>query len=110
MNTVVSEEYIEYYADKYKELTRKHKFAMSLCKRTDKNNLYNAIETTSNIPAGYYITAECTQDVEKFAQKLHGKFGHKDGPFYADKVVIKIFLQYLEHFLTDIYHTHFSFK
>ena len=33
----VAEEYIEYYADKYKELTRKHKFAMPLCKRTDKN-------------------------------------------------------------------------
>ena len=49
-----------YYADKYKELTRKHKFAMPLCKRTDKNKLYNAVETTSNIPAGYYITAECT--------------------------------------------------
>ena len=28
MDTVVAEEYIEYYADKYKELTRKHKFAM----------------------------------------------------------------------------------
>ena len=28
-----------------------------------------AIETTSNIPAGYYITAECTRDVEKFAQR-----------------------------------------
>ena len=41
---------------------------MLLCKHTDKNKLYNAIETTSNIPAGYYITAECTQDVEKFAQ------------------------------------------
>ena len=107
MDMVVAEEYIEYYAEKYKKLTRKHKFAMSLCKHTDKNKLYNAIETTSNIPAGYYITAECTRDVEKFAQKLHGKFGHKDGPFYADKVVIKIFLHDLEHFLTDIYHTHF---
>ena len=90
--------------------TRKHKFAMPLCKRTDKNKIYNAIETTSNIPAGYYITAECTSDVEKFAQKLHGKFGHKDGPFYADEIVIKIFLHDLEHFLTDIYHTHFSFE
>ena len=58
MDTVVAEEYIEYYADNYKELTRKHKFAMPLCKRTDKNKIYNAIETTSNIPAGYYITAE----------------------------------------------------
>ena len=108
MDMVVAEEYIEYYADKYKKLTRKHKFAMPLCKHTDKNKLYNAIETTSNIPAGYYITAECTQDVEKFAQKLHGKFGHKDGPFYADEVVIEIFLHDLEHFLTDIYHTYFS--
>ena len=110
MDMVVAEEYVEYYADKYKELTRKHKFAMPLCKHTDKNKLYNAIETTSNIPAGYYITAECTQDVEKFAQKLHGKFGHKDGPFCADEVVIKIFLHDLEHFLTDIYHTHFFFE
>ena len=110
MDTVVAEEYIEYYADKYKELTRKHKFAIPLCKRTDKNKIDNAIETTSNIPAGYYITAECTRDVEKFAQKLHGKFGHKDGSFYADEVAIKIFLHDLEHFLTDIYHTHFSFE
>ena len=67
MDMVVAEEYTEYYADKYKTLTRKHKFAMPLCKHTDKNKLYNAIETTSNIPAGYYITAECTQDVEIFA-------------------------------------------
>ena len=107
MDTAVAEEYIEYYADKYKELTREHKFAIPLCKRTNKNEIYNAIEATSNIPAGYYITAECTLDVEKFAQKLHGKFGHKDGPFYADEVAIKIFLHDLEHFLTDIYHTHF---
>ena len=64
MDMVVAEEYIEYYADKYKKLIRKHKFAMPLCKHTDKNNLYNAIETTSNIPAGYYITAECIKNVE----------------------------------------------
>ena len=87
---VVAEEYIEYYADKYKKLIRKHKFAMPLCKHTDKNKLYNAIETTSNIPAGYYITAECIKDVEK--------------------VVIGIFLHDLEHFLRDIYHTHFFFE
>ena len=67
MDMVVTEEYIEYYADKYKKLIRKHKFAMPLCKHTDKNKLYNAIETTSNIPAGYYITAECIKNVEKFA-------------------------------------------
>ena len=72
--------------------------AMLLCKHTDKNKLYNAIETTSNIPSGYYITAECIKDVEKFVQKLHGKFGHKDGPSYANKVVIEIFLHDLEHF------------
>ena len=30
MDMAVAEEYIEYYADKYKELTRKHKFAMSV--------------------------------------------------------------------------------
>ena len=110
MDMVIAEEYIEYYADKYKKLIRKHKFAMPLCKHTDRNKWYNAIETTSNIPAGYYITAECTQDVEKFVQKLHGKCGHKDGPFYADEVVIDIFLHDLEHFLTDIYHTHFFFE
>ena len=110
MDMAVAEEYIEYYADKYKELTRKHKFAIPLCKCTDENEIYNAIETTSNIPAGYYITAECTRDVAKFAQKLHGKFGHKDGPFYADEVAIKIFLHDLENFLRDIYHTHFSFE
>ena len=98
MDMAVAEEYIEYYADKYKKLTREHKFAIPLCKRTNKNEIYNAIEATSNIPAGYYITAECTRDVEKFAQKLHGKFGHKDGPFYADEVAIKIFLHDLEHF------------
>ena len=98
MDMVVAEEYIEYYADKYKKLITKHKFAMPLCKHTDKNKLNNAIETTSNIPTGYYITAECTQDVEKFVQKLHGKFGHKDGPFYVDEVVIEIFLHDLEHF------------
>ena len=86
---VVAEEYIEYYANKYKKLIRKHKFAMPLCKHTDKNKLYIAIETTSNIPAGYYITAECTQDVEKFAQKLHEKFGHKDDPFYAAKLLLR---------------------
>ena len=59
MDTAVAEEYIEYYADKYKKLTREHKFAIPLCKRTNKNEIYNAIEATSNIPAGYYITAEC---------------------------------------------------
>ena len=110
MDTAVAEEYIEYYADKYKELTAKHKFAIPLCKHTDESEIYNAIEATSHIPAGYYITAECTRDVEKFAQKLHRKFAHKDGPFYADEVAIKIFLHDLEHFLTDIYHTHFCFE
>ena len=52
MDMMVAEEYVEYYADKYKKLIKKHKFAMPLCKHTDKNKLYNAIETTSNIPAG----------------------------------------------------------
>ena len=99
MYMVVAEEYIEYYADKYKTLIRKHKFAMPLCKNTDENKLYNAIETTFNIPAGYYITAECIKDVEKFARKIHEKFGHKDGPFYTSEVVTKIFLHDLEHFL-----------
>ena len=46
---------------------------MPLCKHTDKNKLYNAKETTSNIPAGYYITTEYIKDVEKFVQKLHEK-------------------------------------
>ena len=94
----VAEECIENYADKYKKLIRKHKFAMPLCKHTNKNILYNTIETTSNIPAGYYITAECIKDVEKFVQKMYEKFGHKDGPFYKSKVVIEIFLHDLEHF------------
>ena len=44
MDIAVAEEYIEYYADKYKKLIRKHKFAMPLCKHTDKNKLYNAIK------------------------------------------------------------------
>ena len=87
MDMAVAEEYIEYYADKYKKLIRKHKFAMPLCKHTDKNKLYNAIESTSNIPAGYYIAAECIKDVEKFAQKLHEKFGHKDCPFYTSVTI-----------------------
>ena len=107
MDMAVAEEYIEYYADKYNKLIRKHKFAMPLCKHTDENKLYNAIETTSNIPAGYYITAECIKNVEKFAQKIHEKFGNRDGSFYTSKVIIEIFLHDLEHFLTDIYHTHF---
>ena len=98
MDMAVAEEYVEYYADKYKKLIRKHKFAMPLCKHTDENKLYNAIETTSNILAGYYITAECIQDVEKFAQKIHEKFGHKNGPFHTSKIVIEIFLHDLEHF------------
>ena len=102
----VAEEYIEYYADKYKILIRKHKFAMPFCKHTDENKLYNTIET-SNIPAGYYIKAECIKDVEKFVQKIHEKFGYKDGPFYASEVVIEIFLHDLEHFLIDIHYTHF---
>ena len=39
---------------------------MPLCKHIDKSELNNVIETTSNIPAGYYITAECIEDVKKF--------------------------------------------
>ena len=107
MDMAVAEEYIEYYADKYNKLIKKHKFAMLLCKHIDENKLNNAIETTSNIPAGYYITVECIRDVEKFVQKIHEKFGNKDGPFYTNKVVIEIFLHDLEHFLTVINHTHF---
>ena len=98
MDMAVAEEYIEYYADKYNKLIKKHKFAMPLCKHIDENKLNNAIETTSNIPAGYYITAECIKDVEKFAQKIHEKFGNKDGPFCTNEVVIEIFLHNLEHF------------
>ena len=70
MDMVVAEEYIEYYADKYKKLIRKHKFAMPLCKHTDKYKLYNAIETTSNIPAGYYIQ----QNVLKMLKNLHKNY------------------------------------
>ena len=69
MDMVIAEEYIEYYADKYKKLIKKHKFAMSLCKHIDENKLNNAIETTSNIPAGYYITAECIKDVENLCKQ-----------------------------------------
>ena len=74
---------------------------MPLCKHIDKSALNNAIETTSNIPAGYYITAECIKDVETFAQRMHKKFGDKDGPFSTDEVVIEIFLDDLENILTD---------
>ena len=42
---------------------------MPLCKHIDKSELNNAMETTSNIPAGYCITAECNKNVEMFAQK-----------------------------------------
>ena len=80
---------------------------MPLCKHIDKSELNNVIERTSNIPAGYYITAECIKDVEKFAQKMHKKFGDKDGPFSTDELVIEIFLHDLEHFKTNIYYTYF---
>ena len=65
------------------------------------------IETTSNISAGYYITAESIEGVERFAQKMHKKFGDKDGPFSMNEVVIEIFLHDLEHFKMNIYHTYF---
>ena len=68
---------------------------MPSCKHIDENKLNNAIETTSNIPASYYITAECIKDAEKFAQKIHEKFGNKDGPFCTNEVVIEIFLHNL---------------
>ena len=104
---VVAEEYIEYYTDKYYKLIKKHKYAMPLCQHIDKSELNNAIETTSNIPAGYYVTAEYIKDVERFAQKMHKKFGNKDGPFSTNEVVIEIFLHDLEHLLINIYHTCF---
>ena len=107
MDMAVAEEYIEYYADKYNQLIRKHKFAFPICQHIDGNKLYNAIETTSKIPAGYYITPECIKDVEIFAKRILEKFGNKDGPFSKNKDVIEIFLHNLEHFLTDIYHTYF---
>ena len=97
MDIVVAEEYIEYYADKYKKLIRKHKFAMPLCKHTDKNKLYNATETTSNIPAGYYITAECIKDVEKFAQKLHENLVTKMVLSIQVKLILNIFNRYLSY-------------
>ena len=107
MDKMVAEDILNIMLTNTKKLIRKHKSAMPLCKHTNKNKLYNAIETTSNIPAGYYITVECTRDVEKFVQKIHEKFGHKDGPFYTSEIVIEIFLHDLEHFITDIYHTQF---
>ena len=67
----------------------------------------NAIESTSNIPAGYFETAECIKDVEKLAQKMHQKFSNKDGPFSTNEVVIEFFLHDFEHFLTNIYRTYF---
>ena len=80
---------------------------MPLCKHIDKSELNNVIETTSNIPAGYYITTECIKDVEKFVEKMYKKFCNKDGPFFMNEVVIEIFLHDLEHILTNIYHTYF---
>ena len=107
MDMAVAEEYIEYDTDKYNKLIKKHKYAMPLCKQIDKSELNDAIETTSNILTGYYITAECIKDVEKFLQKMHKKFGNKDGPFSTNEVVIEIFLHDREHFLTNIYRTYF---
>ena len=107
MDMAVAEEYIEYYADKYNKLILKHKYAMPLCKHIDESELNNAIETTSHIAAGYYVTAECIKEIEKFVQKIHEKFGNKDGPFCTNEVVIEILLHGLEHFLTDIDHTYF---
>ena len=107
MDMAVAEEYIEYYTDKYNKLIKNHKYAMPLCKHIDKSELNNVIETTSNIPVGYYVTAECIKDVEKFSQKMHQKFGNKDGPFPMNKVVIEFFLHDLEHFLTNIYGAYF---
>ena len=71
---------------------------MPLCIHIDKSELNNVIETTPNIPAGYYVKAECIKDVEKFAQKMHQKFSNKDGPLSKNEVVIEIFLHDLEHF------------
>ena len=107
MDMEVAEEYIDYYTDKYNKLIKKHKYVIPLCKHIDKSELNNAIETTSNIPAGYYITAECVKDVATFVPKIHKKFSDKDGPFSTDEIVIEIFSHDLEHFLIDIYHTYF---
>ena len=71
---------------------------MPWCKHIDKSELNNVMETISNIPTGYYITAECIKDVETFLQKMHKKFGDKDGHFSTDEVVIEIFLHDLKHF------------
>ena len=71
---------------------------MPLCKHIDKSELNNTIETTFNIPAGYYITAKRIKDVEKFTQKMHKKFSNKDGCFSMNEVVTEIFLHDLEHF------------
>ena len=109
MNMPVAEEYIEYYADIYNRLIEEHKFAVPICSHMNGHKLYNALEKTSHIPAGYYIPLSCIEDVESFAKKVHEKFGNKDGPpFNTDKTVIELFLHDLEHFLTDIYENHFS--
>ena len=42
-----------------------------------------------------------------FAQKMHQKFGNKDGHFSMNEVVIEFFLHDLEHFLTNIYCIYF---
>ena len=42
---------------------------MSLCKHINKSQLNSVIETI-NIPVGYYITAECIEDVEKMVLSL----------------------------------------
>ena len=57
MDMAVAEEYIKCYTDKYNKLIKKHKCAVPLCKHIDKSELNNAIERTSSIAAGYYITA-----------------------------------------------------
>ena len=62
---------------------------MPLYKHVDKSELNNVIETTSNIPASYYITAECIKDVETFVQKMHKKIDDKDGPSLQMKLLLR---------------------
>ena len=107
MDIAVAEEYIEYYADKYNKLIKKHKFAMPLCKHIDENKLNNAIKTTYNIPAGYYITAKCIEDVERFAQNIHEKFGNKDGPFCTNEVLLRFSCMILNIFNRYLSYTFF---
>ena len=78
--------------------TKHHYYLTAAKKNFTTLRKYDETELTIIYHNYMAITAECIKDVGKFVQKLHGKFGHKDGSFYANEVVIEIFLHDLEHF------------